>query len=83
MPRLGDLQSLGDLNAVFSTLDLQSGFFEVELEESSRPYITFTISSGQFMFKRMAQGLRNSPLPFQSLMNSVLMSHRLKCVLLP
>ncbi len=64
--------SLGNSNAEFSTLDLQSGFFQVELEETSRPYTAFTTSSGQFMFKRMAQGPCNSPLTFQRLMNSVL-----------
>ncbi len=73
MPRLGDLHhSLGDFNAVFSTLDLHSRFFQVELEESSRPCTAFTASSGQSILKSMAQGLRNIPLTFQRLMNSVL-----------
>ena len=57
---------------IFFTLDLQSRFFQVELEESSLPYTACTTNSGQFMSKRMAQGLRNSPLTFQRLMNSVL-----------
>ena len=43
-----------------------------ELEESFRPYTAFTTSSGQLMSKRLAQGLRNSPLTFQRMMNSVL-----------
>ena len=35
MQRLVDfIQSLGDSNMIFFTLDLQSGFFQVELEES-------------------------------------------------
>ena len=73
MPHLSDLlQSLGDSNGVFSTLDLKSGFFQVELEESSRPCTAFTTSFGQYMFKRMAMGLRNAPLTFTRLMNSVL-----------
>ena len=73
MPRLEDIiQSLGDSNIMFSTLDLQSGFFQVELEESSRLNTTFTTNSGQFMFKHMEQGLRNSLLTFQRLRNSVL-----------
>ena len=74
MPRLGDIiQSLGTYNKRFSIVHLQSGFFQVGLEESSRPYIAFTTNSGHFMFKQMAQGLRNLvPLTFQRLMNSVL-----------
>lgn len=85
MPVLSDLlQSLGASNGVFSTLDLRSGFYQVELEESSRPYTAFTTSSGQFMFKRMAMGLRNSPLTFTRLMNSVLaglLGHSVFCYL--
>ncbi len=73
MLRLGNLQSLGDSNAVFSILDLHSGFFQVELEESSWPYTAFTICSGQFKFKRMTQGICNSPLKFQKLMKSLLL----------
>ena len=73
MPRLGDLlQSLGNSKSVFSTVDLQSGYFQVELDEASRPYTAFTTQTGQFMFVRMAQGLRNSPLTFMRLMNTVL-----------
>ena len=65
MPQLGGIiNSLGNPYMIFSTLDLQSGFFQVELQESSRPYPAFTTNSGHFMFKRMAQGLSNSRLPF-------------------
>ena len=85
MPNLRDLlQSIGHSNSVFSTLDLQSGFFQVELEEGSRPYTAFTTSSGQYAFKRMAMGLRNSPLTFMRLMNSVLsglLGHSVFCYL--
>ena len=71
VPRLGDIiQSLGDSNTIFSTLYLQPRFFQVELEESSRPYNAFTTNSGQFMFKRMTHGLPNSTLTFQRLMSS-------------
>ena len=71
MPRLEDIiQSLGTLNMMFSTLDLHLGLFLVELEESTLPYTAFTTNSGHFMFKRMAQVLRNSHLTFQRLMNS-------------
>lgn len=63
---------MGDLDAIFSTPDLQSGFSQVELGELSRPYTVFTTNLIQFMFTRMAQGLRDSPLTFQRLMNSVL-----------
>ncbi len=60
-------------NAVSSTLDLHSGFLQVDLEESSWSYTAFTTSFGQFMFKRMAQSLRNLPLTFKKLMKSLLL----------
>ncbi len=73
MPVLSDLlQSIGHSNCVFSTIDLQSGFFQVDLEENSRQYTAFTTSTGQYAFKRMAMGLRNSPLTFMRLMTTVL-----------
>ena len=73
MPVLTDLlQSIGESNGVFSTLDLRSGFHQIELDHESRPYTAFTTSYGQYMFKRMAMGLRNAPLTFTRLMNSVL-----------
>ena len=63
MQRSGDIQSLGGPNRIFSTLALQSGFLQVMLEESSRPYTAFTTNSGQFMFTSYI---------FHTLMNSVL-----------
>ncbi len=72
MPRLSDLHSLGDSNVVFSTLDLHPGFFQVEIEESSRSYTAFITPSGQFMSRCITQSQHNSPLTFQRLMNSLL-----------
>ena len=72
LPRCDDvLESLGG-SRYFSSLDLRQGFFQVPLEENSRQYTAFATSDGLFQFKRMAQGLTNSPATFQRLMDQVL-----------
>ncbi|MCP4238008.1 MAG: hypothetical protein GY770_31340, partial [Aestuariibacter sp.] len=72
LPVLSELlQSLGSGNMVFSTLDLQSGFWQVELEEKSREISAFSTPRGHFEFTVMPFGLRNAPLTFQRLVNCV------------
>ena len=59
-------------SCIFSTIDLQKGFLQVPLEESSRPYTAFSAPSGHYQFKVAALGLKNSPLTFCRLMALVL-----------
>lgn len=56
---------------VFSTLDLENGFFHVPVSESSRKYTSFVTHSGQYQFKRVPFGLSNSPSVFQRYINSI------------
>ncbi|ROT76721.1 pol polyprotein [Penaeus vannamei] len=53
---------MGKGHTVFSTLDLQSGFFQVQMDKDSRPLTAFSIPQGHFQFKSMPFGLRNSPI---------------------
>lgn len=56
-----------------SSLDIFSAFWQVEVEEESRPYTAFTIPGrGLFQFRRMPFGLHNSPATFQRLIDRVL-----------
>ena len=56
----------------FTTLDLQSGFFQAELDPSSKQYTAFTTHMGLFQYTRLPQGLSNSAQTFQHIMEVVL-----------
>ena len=56
----------------FSTLDLQSSFHQVGLNEESRHYTGFLTHSGKYRYKRMPQGLKNASAQMAHLMDLVL-----------
>ena len=57
----------------FSSMDLKSGFWQVQMLEKSRQYTAFTVGSlGMYEFLRMPYGLCNAPAMFQRLMQNCL-----------
>ena len=74
IPRLEDVfDALGESNAsVFSILDLNSAYFQIELDPETRHKSAFVTHDGVYEFLRMPYGLRNGVMSFQILMSQVL-----------
>ena len=72
LPRCDDsLDALGG-SKWFSTLDLRSGFFQVGLDQESRPLTAFCIpGSGMWQFKVVPFGSMTSPACFERVMERV------------
>lgn len=58
-------------NVVFSKLDLRSGYFQMELEEASRPITAFRGDGRLWQFRRVAMGLKTAPVKFQRAMAKI------------
>ena len=73
LPRIDEtLDCLGGA-AIFTSLDLKSGYWQVEMDEESKPFTAFTVGPlGFYECERMPFGLTNAPATFQRLMESCL-----------
>lgn len=72
IPNITDvLDKLGKCQ-YFTTLDLASGFHQVEMDPADIPKTAFTVENGHYEFLRMPMGLKNSPSTFQRVMDNVL-----------
>ena len=81
LPRVDDtLDQLRDAR-YFTSLDLRSGFWQIELDHESRSKTAFVTHAGLFQFKVMPFGLTNAPATFQRLMDLVLGGLKWSCSL--
>lgn len=72
LPNITDvLDQLGKCK-YFTTLDLASGFHQIEVNPSDIPKTAFSVEFGHYEFLRMPFGLKNSPATFQRAVNNVL-----------
>ena len=69
--RIEDSLDCLDGATIFTSLDLQSGYWQVELTEASQPLTAFTVGPlGFYECVWMPFGLTNAPAIFQCLMES-------------
>ncbi len=74
LPRIDDsLRSLSGAK-YFCVMDMASGYWQVELDESAREKSAFVVRSGLFQFRKMPFGLCNASSTFERLMENVLSS---------
>jgi hypothetical protein len=56
----------------FTRLDLVRGYYQIPVDEKSRPYTAFSTPRNHWQFKRLSFGLRNAPSAFQREIQAVL-----------
>lgn len=72
IPNISDiLDKLGRCQ-YFTTLDLASGFHQIEMEPKDIQKTAFTVNNGHYEYCRMPFGLKNAPSTFQRAMENVL-----------
>ena len=73
LPRIEDALDSLDSACIFTSLDLKSGYWQVELDEESIPLTAFTVGPlGFYKCVHMPFGLTNAPATFQHLMETCL-----------
>jgi hypothetical protein len=81
IPRIDDTLDALEGAKFISTLDLKSGYWQVEMDPKSQAMTAFISHRGLFEFKVMPYGLMNAPATFQRLMDIVLAGLKWQCCL--
>lgn len=72
LPNITDLLDKLGRCQYFSTLDLASGFHQIEMSEEDIAKTAFNTEQGHYEYLRMPFGLRNAPATFQRVMDNIL-----------
>lgn len=72
LPNINDILDRLGRAQYFTTLDLASGYHQVEMSPDDIEKTAFSTERGHYEFLRMPFGLKNAPSMFQRLMDSVL-----------
>ncbi|GBM51458.1 Retrovirus-related Pol polyprotein from transposon 297 [Araneus ventricosus] len=72
LPRIDDTLDALNGSQWFTTLDLKSGYWQVEIQPEDKEKTAFTTGQGLWQFKVMPFGLCNAPATFERLMETVL-----------
>lgn len=77
MPRIEEMKDHFLGANWFTTVDIASGFYHIEVEEADKPKTAFSTVSGHFEWNRMPFGLKNAPVIFQRVIANLLQKHSL------
>lgn len=72
LPNINDLFDKLGKSVYFSTIDLASGYHQIEVEKRDRQKTAFSTQNGHYEFVRMPFGLKTAPATFQRTMDNVL-----------
>ena len=72
IPRILDILDRLNGSVYFSTLDLKSGYWQVEMDEASIAKTAFSSQDGHYEFLRLPFGLKNDPADFSRMMHMTL-----------
>src|SRR5215204_4798054 len=74
LPRIQDILNKFKGTSYFTTLDLASGFHQVEMKPENVEFTVFTTEFGIYEFLVISFGLMNAPLTFQQLVDKIFIS---------
>ncbi|KAI8116924.1 Retrovirus-related Pol polyprotein from transposon 17.6 [Lucilia cuprina] len=71
LPRMEDLLHAAKTTPYMSTIDLKSGYWQIEMNEEDKLKTAFTTPFGIYVFNRMPFGLKNAPATFQRVIDKI------------
>ena len=71
LPHQADVLAALGCNAFFSTMDMNSGYYNVPLHEEDKKYTAFSSPLGMHEYNGVPQGLCNSPATFMRMMLTI------------